>query len=310
MANANKHKKPWFLYGVVGVLLAAPNGIFIKLGTNQLDPFVFNALRHIIVAVLATPFIWQARRLFTLKSATLSLVFGLLMSVAVVCYAKAIQLSNASYPSVIMLLSPIVFIVFSTMMTRDTVNRRQLAGITLAALGAFLIIGLPFVLSQQDSFRFYPTATLYMLGNVITFPLAIVFSKKAHQKKLPLKAIMGISFWVVCIVNALFAGNKLTSLNVFSLSPIAIVAVLYSGLVVAFIARDLNIRSYEHLGSGVSSALGYAETLLSVYLPLLILGETLSTELFIGGALILLGVYIAEHHDSSHHRYFHLFRGH
>lgn len=89
-----------------------------------------------------------------------------------------------------------------------------------------------------------------------------------------------------------------------------IISILYSGIFVGFMSRDFGIRSYEHLGVGVSSGLAYAETLLSVLIPVTLLGERLSIELVAGGALILFGVYITEHHRSAHHRDMHLLRNH
>ena len=86
--------------------------------------------------------------------------------------------------------------------------------------------------------------------------------------------------------------------------------ILYSGIIVAFVSRDFGIRSYEHLGAGVSSALGYAENMLSVAIPVVLLGERLSIELIVGGAPILLGVYITVHHRAAHHRDMHLLRNH
>jgi drug/metabolite transporter (DMT)-like permease len=81
-----------------------------------------------------------------------------------------------------------------------------------------------------------------------------------------------------------------------------IIAVVYSAICVALIARLLNVMSYERLGSVVTAGLSYIENLLAILLPLLILGEIITLELIAGGLLILVGVYIAEtqHHSKKH----------
>ena len=69
---------------------------------------------------------------------------------------------------------------------------------------------------------------------------------------------------------------------------------IYSGIVVTFAARSLWIAAYERIGAASSGGLSYLETLLSILLPLIILGERLSVELIVGAVLIMYGVYMTQ----------------
>lgn len=90
----------------------------------------------------------------------------------------------------------------------------------------------------------------------------------------------------------------------------AIFGTIYAGVIVALGARIISVVVYERIGSAVTSALAYHETLLAILIPVIVLHEQLSIEMIIGGILILFGVYVVEHHKSKSHRHYHLFRLH
>lgn len=306
-----KNKKHiWFLVGIVGILLAAPNSTVIKHTVEGIDPTLFNALRFGLLAVCLTPYIFFKRKAFTKQSLKYSLYVGLFMAIAVVTYVWAIRLSQASYVSILTLVTPVVFILYSMKLDSQRINRRSFAGISLAAAGAFTIVALPIVINQNAGFVFYPLATLFILGNCLSFPLAIIFSKKAHQAGVPVMATLGVSSWVIVAISMLMIPLTLNASTLPSATPSLLFGILYSGVVVALMSRILNIVSYEHIGAVVNAALSYTETLIAVILPVFILHEKLSIEMVLGGILILLGVYVVEHHKSAHHKYAHLHRHH
>lgn len=301
-------KQKWFLVGLVSMLLAAPNATVIKYTLGESSPYLFNTLRFFIVAFATTPFFVKAFSKFTKTNVVYTLNAGIFMSIAVVSYVLAIKQSQASYVSIITLVTPITFIFYSLKLTGDRITSRAITGITLAAIGAMIIVLLPVALHQDGNFVFYPIATFYGLINSLSFPLAIIYYKKANESGVPMGALMSGSAWIICVVNVLM-------LLFFVHTPIALnqklgFGVLYSGLAVALLARALNVISYEHLGAVITSALGYLETFFAVLIPLLLLHEKISVEMVIGGVLILCGVYVAEHHKSTHHKHFHIFRSH
>lgn len=309
MFKSIKLSNKWFLIGLFAVLIAAPNATVTKYITSNLDPFVYTVLRFGLIAIVSSPFIVFSYKKFTAKNLHYALTVGALMSIAVIVYVWAIKLSQASYVSIITLLTPIIFVLLSAKLTGEKIKMRGVAGITLAALGAFTIVALPIALQQNANVQFYPLASALALINTITFPLAIIYSKKANQAGLPLMSIFSVSSWVVLLVSAVCVVFFASNTDV-TLTPGLVLAIGYSGIIVALIARMLNVASYEHIGSAVSSALYYTETLLAILIPVIILGEKLSIEMVAGGCLILAGVYLAEHHKSRHYKHFISFKNH
>lgn len=299
----------WFLVGLVGILLAAPNATVIRSSVGEIDPTLFNALRFGLLSLCLVPYIVIKRRQITAQALRYSLLVGIFMATAVVTYVWAVKESQASYVAILTLITPVIFILYSMKLDKQRINRRSFAGISLAAAGAFTIVALPIVLHQQSDFVFYPLATLLILGNCLSFPLAIIFSKKAHQAGSPIMATLGISAIVICSVSVFMLPFS-SAQPISSISTGVVFGIFYSGFVVALLSRYLNIASYERVGPVVNGGLAYTETLLAVLIPVFVLGEQLSREMVIGGILILVGVYIIEHHKSSNHKHSHILRHH
>lgn len=285
----------WFIVGLVATIISVPNGTFIKVASNALDPFMINALRFLAIVAVTLPYMIWVRRRFTKKNLGYAVAMGICMTLAVFSYVQAIALSGAAYVSVISLLIPILFIIYSMLMTGERIRRRSVQGIVITALGAICIVLLPFLFTDSKDVAINPLATIYALVDVILFPLALIFSRKANDNGLPIMATFGVSSTIVAVASITLAcvfSNPTQLTEVFS-SHI-IVAILYSAVIVALISRTLTIASYERIGSVASGGLSYLEQVLSIVFPIIILREFLPPYVFIGGALILLGLYLTQ----------------
>ncbi|MDQ5970097.1 MAG: hypothetical protein QG593_614 [Patescibacteria group bacterium] len=304
-------KYKWFLVGLLACLITTPNNTVMKFSSQEISPNMFNIIRFGFVAAFTLPLL--VRHIRRLKGIALkySIISAVFMCVAVIVWPWAIAKSTASYASVLTLLSPVIFIILSVKIDRQSLNRRSLAGISLAATGAFLIVAIPILINQPNSqFVFYPFATLLIAINLIVFPLAVIYMKKAHQAGVPLVSVISLTSWITLFVTIALMALLNEKIILGMVTSSNILAPLYSGFVVGLMARFLNVISYEKIGSVATSALGYVEVLGAVLLPVIILGETLSWEMVVGGVLILLGVYFVEHHKSSHHKFHHSLKHH
>jgi len=310
MSKTKNHK--WFLAGLLAVLIAAPNAAIVKYGVESVSPLVYNTLRFSIVTIITLPLLIRTRHHFTKRNVRYSVISGLAMTGAVFSFITAIKLSQASYVSILTLITPIVFVLMSNRVTGEKINRRSMLGLTLTMIGAMVIVLLPIAIRQSGDFVFYPMATLLSICNSIFFPIAIIYYKKANDDGVPIFTLMSFSTGVVaiCSATALLFTYALNIVPVTKPDTPAIVAALYSGILVALIARSLGVKSYEHIGALRTSALTYLENFLAILVPIIFLGEKLSAEMILGGVLVLIGVYVVEHHKSVHHKHHHIFRNH
>lgn len=299
----------WFIVALVAVMLAAPNATIIRAAVLEADVFYFTLCRFLLIGLICLPFIFMSRRaLFAPKARRDVIIASVSLSIGLIAYALAILHSQASYVSIITLITPVIFIALSSKIFKETINRRVITGITIAMMGAMTLVVLPIAISQQGT-AFYPLATALALINCFVYTIAIIFMRRANEHGVTMPSVIGVSAWfaaLVCLVLFLLVGDKTAMPNDTSYW----LAVGYSGIIVALVGRALNIWSYEHVGAATMSALGYFETLVAILIPVAVLGEKLSVEMVIGGIFILLGVYIVEHHKHPHAKHHIIMRHH
>lgn len=310
----NKNNKDswwfWFSIGLSACLLAAPNPTIIKILVSNIEPMEFTFLRSVLVVLISLPFVLLAIRKFNRRNLALTLGSSLCMTIAIISFSYAVKYSSASYVVVMSLLSPILLVVLSSKLMHDKISFRAASGVTLAAAGALLIVLAPLVVSGSLGSTFYPLATTLMLINSVLFTLSVLFTRKSHEEGMPLTANTGITAFAVAVASFLgmiAVGEAPT--NIFTLSSATWLGIFYSGVVVVFIARVMSIASYERIGSATTSGLSYLGTVVGVTIPVLFLGEELSSTIVVGGIIILLGVYLTEKRQINVRRFGFLRRG-
>lgn len=302
-----KKKLSWFWVAVVSVALLAPNNTVIRIGVNDADPYYWIFVRSLAIAVVCLPFMLRGVR--AIKTALKdTLIAAGMFTFAIITYTVAIYLSSASYTAIITLLSPILFVVISSYMFKEKVSRRSVAGVSLAMAGAMALVVLP-VAMHQNTVAFYPLATLLTFLQCFAYVLGTIYMRKANEDGVSMGAVIGVTALVTVVVASLL----FTTFGDYTRIPTNgsfWLAVLYSGVIATCLARALNVLSYEHIGAVPIAALTYLETFVAILIPVFILGETLSSTMIIGGILILLGVFVVEHHNKSPAKHRTINRGH
>ncbi len=292
----------WFWIALVAALLAAPNATIVRVAIDSADPYYWIATRFILISIVCLPFVIKARKVFAKSKARRELLkASIALTIAMLSFTFAVYYSQASYVSIITLMTPIIFVTLSARFVGERINSRSVAGITLAAAGAVILVLLPIAL-QQGGVTFYPLATVFGLIDCIAYAFGIIYLRRADEAGVGTMASIGVS----ATMTALVASLLLVLYGDFHRIPVDggyWLAVAYSALIVALLARALNVIVYERLGSTTVSALGYLQTLAAILIPVAVLGEKLSPEMVIGGALILFGVYVVESHKHPHGRH-------
>jgi len=301
----------WFWFALLGNVLVAPNSMLMRSVVQEVDPFLANAIRFTAALLITIPAIQVGFKRLQPKGLRKATFAAFSMTLAMTLFVKSLEYSPASYASVILLLSPIFLILISVRLTGEKISQRAVAGITLAALGASLIVLIPLALhSGRAVVDFYPLATLMLLGNCVLYPLSVVQYKQANEDYgVPMMALVGYTAMIAIVFN--LALWFLTGAEVpESVSKVNWAAIIYSGIMVNAIGKILNVKSFEHIGSAVAAALSYMGSFMAILLPIVFLNEQLSFSTAIGGILILFGVYLTEHHKLLPFKHHHLFKGH
>lgn len=296
----------WFLIALMGAFLSAPNGMVVRLAVGEISPLEMNALRFLLVALVCLPFIRTEWRKLNREMLVRLLRAGVYLTVAVSAFVTAVKMSQASYAAIILLLTPVMLLIYSVKWYGEKLTRRTMSGISLAAMGAVVLVALPF--AQGGGTAFYPMATLLLVLNCVTYPLAIFEFKKINESGISTMTAIGGSAAVVAALSFLML--------LFADSPMVMpsaghwVGIVYSGLAVALLGRMCKVWSVEYIGAAITSAVMYFEVFLGIVLPIIFLHEKMSSATIIGGALVLFGVYVVESHKHPMHRHHHIWRAH
>ena len=308
--NKKKQENWWFwlVIGLVASLMIAPNTTVIRVLVGQIQPLEFTLLRSALIVIVSMPFVLISIRKFNRRNLVFTLGAGVSMTIATISLVYAVKYSGASYAAIMGLVSPILLVILSSRFMGDKISPRAVAGVALAAAGAFIVVALPLAASGQSSTHFYPLATTLMLINSLFFTLGTLFSRKSNEAGMPLMANSGLMSVIIATVSfaCMYAVEGLpTDIGHFSINTW--VGIFYSGVVVVYLARVMSIASFERVGAAATSGLSYLGTIISVLIPIIVLGEKLSSTIISGGAVILVGVYLTEKHRAKHqhHKYMH-----
>jgi drug/metabolite transporter (DMT)-like permease len=305
------HKKTlWIGLAIVYAVVGAPNTTAIKVAVEAADPLYWVLARFLPLALVLTPFVLAAWKKLRVGNAWLYAIGGgLSMVTAIILYTLAVQYSQASYVSIVTLATPIILVMLSWLILRTSMNRQAMAGLTMAAIGAMVLVVLPIALSG-GSVEVYPLATVLALGNSVAFGLAIIFMKRLNEtSKVSLPALIGINSYIavaVCGVLFYLFGDVSRTPNTLEFWSLA----LYSGFGVALIGRIIMIKVFEVLGPAFNAGIVYFETFLAILVPVVLIGEKISITMVIGGIFILMGLYLIEHHKIPHAKHHFVWRHH
>jgi drug/metabolite transporter (DMT)-like permease len=270
-------------------------GTFVagRLLSREAPPFSAALLRFLVASVLLVPFVWATRGGLPRLSARQVPVVFLLGLTGVFAYNAfffaGLQTVSASRASLIIANNPVFIALFASLIFREPLTARQIAGIGLSVCGAVTVIS-----------HGHPTAILaggfhggefYIMGCVLSWVAYSLVGKVALRGLPPLAAVT-----YACLVGTALLALPAGSEGVLGLAPSlslrAWACVVYLGALgtaLGFIWYYQGIRAVGPSRAGVFINFVPVSGVLLAYL---ILHETLDASLWAGAALVGTGVYL------------------
>jgi drug/metabolite transporter (DMT)-like permease len=295
----------WVVISVLLGLAMVPNGTAVKLLSASMDSASIAAIRYSIVAIILMTifFVMLKKHKKAVKKELLKIILiAIPLSVGGPLYITAIAESSASYVSVLLLLSPIIFGILSMILTKDKVTKSAVIGILFAALGGSIVILLPTLLN--NSVGFYGMIPLIIMAAYLlmhsAFPIVL---RRENESGVPLIMVMALNYLVgaiACIIwAAVTVGDAVfVDMAEMNLTDWGLMAYLSIGFCV--ILRQLSVLAYEKTGTSTSVAVNYLGQVLAVMFPVVVIGETISWEMAAGAALIMVGIVLTRRHYAKH----------
>jgi len=263
---------------------------------HQVDPLLAASLRFILASLALLLFMLCARIPLArprprqlLRLAVLGF-FGIFFYNR--CFFYGLQYINASRASLIVALNPAVIGLASWWLFKERLGAAKVLGITLCLAGAAAVIvnRNPQLLQGASSTW---QGDVLVFGCVLGWGIYSLFSRALNQSLGPLQTVTWsvlLGTLMLTLVTALT--GRFTVQGVVSLHWPQVVSLLYLGVLgsaLAYIGYYDGIRRIGATRAGVFIALN---PLTAVICGALLLGEQLTLPMALGGAVILLGIYL------------------
>ncbi|MEC1715130.1 DMT family transporter [Schinkia azotoformans] len=206
--------------------------------------------------------------------------------VSVSCQFIGTKLSDAHTGSLITSATPTFMVIFAWLLLKEKLTIRKVISMLLATIGVVTVIG------WDSNLGTYMLGSIILVGAAITWALLSVYAKIASSRLSSLLVTTyGLLFAIIFTTPAMMW--ELQTHNIYYNSILIILGVVYLGVVSTAGAFYLWNKGMELMDAGIGSLFFFFQPIVGSFLGWLLLNEKLSSNFFIGGMLILVGVVIA-----------------
>jgi drug/metabolite transporter (DMT)-like permease len=204
-----------------------------------------------------------------------------------ILFFKGISLTSSVHGALIMITTPIITLILSKFILKETLSFRKLAGIALGMIGAGLLIWS----NQNGTSQGNLKGDLFVLLNAICYAIFLIIVKPLMQKYHPLTVIficflMG-SPWVF-----LFGVEDALSIEWSLIPTIYYLNIFFILFGATFLVYLLNALAIKKVSPTVVSSYIYLQPLFAIVIVLLYQLEKITFDIYIYGFLIALGLFL------------------
>ncbi len=281
--------------GVIALFSASFIGGFAPLASKillrELPPVTILFLRLSIMIAILFPISTRFISHLVLHGRKL-LVLSLLWVGNLICFIIGIKYTTAIMSGLLYATAPILVVMGNYLFHRIKITKLQAVGISLGFMGVITIISRLFVPSQ--GFGTFSGNLLLVLG-VSSYALFLLYSKHLSFHISPLELTTSIASigWVIAGLTMAFTDGFGGLQRLPFLSVHAWTALIFVGTGLGVVMYFLNQWGIKH-GTALAASISlYIGTLTTTITGILFLSEKLTPFIVIGGALLLVGVYIS-----------------
>jgi drug/metabolite transporter (DMT)-like permease len=278
----------WVLFLVLGFLWGS-SYLFIKIGVEAgLPPFSLVMFRLLIgfvllaavVAVAREPLPRDARtyaHLFVMGAVNIAIPFSLITWAEQSVDSTLAAILNGAVPLFVIVLAALF-------LPNERITPARLVGLAIGFVGVAVLVGFdPADLQSGDL-----VAELALIGATLSYAAGGVYSKRnIHGLRPMIPAVFQVAFGLLIMTVLAFAFERPLELSV---SPEALFAVVWLGLLGSGVAYLLFFRILERWGATRTSLVAYLLPVYGIVLGAAVLGEAVDARLIIGAVLIISGI--------------------
>lgn len=281
---------------VVTEVIYGVSFVFTKGAVDVVSPSALLAWRFLLAFVVLGALVATRVVRLTLTRATWKPLLALAVCQPLLYYSAetiGVQLTTASESGIAMAMIPVGIVLASWLVLGKPPSRRQAVGILITITGVVAT-----VIAGGVAAGFDPVGYLFLLGALAAYSLYTVFAERdtattGLDKTFAMVAVGAVVFTVVAVAEALAAGELTELVTLPVRHPGVLVSIGYLALASSIAAFFLQAVAIRRLGSNRYSTFIGLATLTTVATAAVVLGERLTPLQLAGGAVIMVGVYIA-----------------
>jgi drug/metabolite transporter (DMT)-like permease len=275
---------------VLVMLVWASASTVTKAALTQVPPLLFALLRFSVASAVLLPFAYagrkRARRLSGREWGRIAAMGFCGVTLFYVSYNLALYYASASLIVILQSAIPAVTAVFAAVLLKENPSGRRILGITLSLFGIILV-----ALAAPVGDASHPLlGSALMLGAVAGWAFYTILAKRfAAASQLTITA------YSTTIGTALLIPPVLFELNAAPLPVITAqgwLGIVYLGVISTAGGYLLYNRSLAHLDASQAAAFLNLLPIFGVAIAVIFLGETVTVLQFVGGGMVLLGVWM------------------
>ncbi|HDR8029734.1 MULTISPECIES: DMT family transporter [Bacillus cereus group] len=205
--------------------------------------------------------------------------------ISITCQFIGTKLSDAHTGSLVTSATPAFMVIFAALILKEKLTARRLLSTIIATIGVIIVIG------WDIKIGYYFIGTIILVGAAITWALLSIYVKTASARFSSLVITTYAIFFSLFFITPFMIWELQTS-SIGTVNTYVILGVLYLGIVSTAGAFFLWNKGLELMDASIGSLFFFFQPIVGSLLGWLLLNETLNSNFFIGGILIICSVLI------------------
>ncbi|WP_242292556.1 DMT family transporter [Bacillus cereus group sp. BfR-BA-01441] len=205
--------------------------------------------------------------------------------ISITCQFIGTKLSDAHTGSLVTSATPAFMVIFAALILKEKLTARRLLSTIIATIGVIIVIGWDIEIGS------YFIGTIILVGAAITWALLSIYVKIASIQFSSLVITTYAIFFSLFFITP-FMIWELQAASIGTVNTYVILGVLYLGILSTAGAFFLWNKGLELLDASIGSLFFFFQPIVGSLLGWLLLNETLNSNFFIGGILIICSVLI------------------
>ena len=226
---------------------------------HKIGPSAFVFLRILFAGILFWIIKLFVKEKVALKDYYRLILCGLLgVAANMLLFFHGLSLTSPIDASIIMTSGPVLVLIFSRLILKETITSRKILGLAIGAIGALILIWY----GQKSSGSSSLLGNLFVFINACSYALYLVLVKPLMKKYHPITVISWVFLFGFCFM-FFFGINEVLSTNYYAFTLNTYLTIIFVIVGTTFLAYLFNIYALNHVSPSVISSYIYLQPAIS-----------------------------------------------